>query len=112
MISRLKGRSSFTGQIRKEFEKGDRVVYHGTGRFSIVGEWRSIQWFGSDLSGYWFGFGVMRMAGEFDREQKTGEYWFEDPTNLQFWRTGGTMDVYLPEKRPGYNPTVKVKPKK
>lgn len=111
LISKLKGTYEFSGKVRKEFEKGDRVIYSGTGRLVVVGDWRAVHWFGRDMSAVWFGSGMIRLSGEFDREQKTGEYWFEDPAKVQSWPGGSTQDVLNPPVQPGINPNITIKKK-
>ena len=111
MISQLKGKYDITGNVKKEFEKGGRVIYSGKGHLVVTGEYRAVHWFGKDLTGVWYGRGVIRLTGEFDRDQKTGEYWFEDPTKVTSWPGGNTMDIINPPVTPGYNPNVKVKKK-
>lgn len=111
LISRLKGKFEFSGKVHKEYEKGDRVIYSGTGKLVAVGDWRAIHWFGRDMSAVWFGSGMVRLSGEFDREQKTGEYWFEDPAKLQSWPGGSTMDIINPPVIPGVNKNIKIKKK-
>lgn len=109
LVSKLDGTLSVTGAVRKEYDKHDRVIWTGKGRVVVVGKWRGLQWFGKDLKGYWYGAGMIRLSGEFDREQKTGEYWYEDPTKIFFWPGGSTFDVPNPQVRIGYNPKVKIK---
>lgn len=111
LVSNFKGKFDVTGNVRKEYEKGSRVIYHGTGRFVGVGDWRSVQWFGSNMDGVWFGRGVVRLSGEFDRDQKTGDYWFDDPNKVMGWPGGTTMDIPVPPITPGYNKNVKIKKK-
>lgn len=111
LINRVDGTKEVTGNVRKEYEKGDRVIYFGTGKVVVTGSWRGIQWFGKDLSGVWFGRGVMRFAGEFDRDQLTGDYWFDDPSKKTAWPGGTTYDIPFPRATPGVNPNVKVKKK-
>lgn len=99
MISNLKnGRVQTAGNIRKEFEGKDRVAYFGTGRITVSGEWRAIQWFGRDLKGSWTGAGVMQMYGEFDRNLNTGQFWYEDREQAQFWGPYG-ITAMVPQQR-------------
>lgn len=112
LLSKLKGHYEVSGAVHKEFEKNDRVIYSGNGKIVVTGEWRALHWFGSDLTAVWYGRGVIRLSGEFDRDQKTGEYWFDDPSKSQAWPGGTTQDVVNPPIQPGVNPNVKVKTKK
>ncbi len=107
MLSRVEGDYQVSGRLRKEWDKNDRVIYTGTGRVVVTGKWRAVQWFGRDLRGQMFGGGTMRLAGEFDRDQRTGEYWFEDPTIKQFWPAGTTFDILVPNRTAGMNPNVR-----
>lgn len=111
LISKLKGTSVFSGNVRKEYSKNDREVWTGQGKVVVTGEWRGIQWFGRDLTAVWFGAGMIRLSGEFDREQKTGEYWYEDATNIRYWPGSSSIDIPCPENRAGYNPNVTIKKK-
>jgi hypothetical protein len=108
LIDALKGDYKFTGTVRKELEKYGRVLYNGKGHLVITGTWRALQWFGRDMQGVWYGKGVMRVSGEFDRDQKTGEFWFEDPDKIMYWPGGSSIDVPMPTQIQGYNPNVKV----
>ena len=111
LLSGFEGKFDITGNVRKEYEKGTRVIYHGTGKFVGYGHWRGLQWFGRNLDGVWFGKGIIRLSGEFDQDQKTGDYWFDDPNKIMGWPGGTTMDIPVPSITPGYNPNVKIKKK-
>lgn len=111
LINKLKGTSTFTGNVRKEYSKDGREVWNGQGKVVVTGEWRGIQWFGRDLTAVWFGAGMVRLSGEFDRNQKTGEYWYDDPANIHYWPGSGSIDLPCPENRAGFNPNVNVKKK-
>ena len=83
-----------TGNIRKEYEKNDdskqrhQIAYHGTGSMTIDGQFISIQWFGRDMSAQWTGFGIARLVGEFDKDLKTGTYWYSvNPDDKRDWGT-------------------------
>ncbi|MBL8049397.1 MAG: hypothetical protein JNJ45_12025 [Chthonomonas sp.] len=101
------------GNLRKEFDRDGRTVYFGKGRIILSGSWRAVQWFGQDMQGVWFGNGVIRMRGEFDKDMNTGEYWFKDPKDLFYFPSMGTIDVPLPYKPPpsakGVTPKKRVK---
>ncbi|MBS1721960.1 MAG: hypothetical protein JSS66_03015 [Armatimonadetes bacterium] len=112
LVSNLDGKLEVTGNVRKEYEAHKRVIYTGTGRCVVTGKWRAVQWFGRDMSAVWFGSGVIRLSGEFDRDQKTGEYWYEDPSQVDFWPGNNTIDAVNPKAVAGYNPNVTVKKKK
>ena len=81
---------SFTGNLKKEYDNTQhlQVAYHGTGKMVIDGHFQSIQWFGRNMSAQWDGFGIARLVGEFDKELKTGEYWYAlNPTQVRDWGT-------------------------
>ena len=109
LLSNVNGNFSVTGKVRKEYEKHGRTLYSGTGHVVVTGSWRAVQWFGRDVKGAWYGAGVIRLSGEFDKEQKTGEYWFEDPNKVAFWPGGSTIDMPVPQRVPGINKNVKIK---
>jgi hypothetical protein len=111
LLNKVKGRATVTGNVRKEYDKYERQIWTGTGRVIVTGEWRAIQWFGRDMQGVWFGSGIARLQGEFDRDLNTGEYWFEDPTIKLPWINSNTMDVTVPTRRPGVNPNARPRKK-
>lgn len=65
-----------TGNVRVEFDEHKRKAYFGTGKIILDGKFRGIQWFGKSFSAKWFGSGMMRLYGEFDRNGNTGTYWY------------------------------------
>lgn len=101
LISKLKkgGTITATGNLKKEYEGMDRVIYTGQGKVVVDGEWRVIQWFGTDMSGHWYGRGVMRVIGEFDKNLNTGHYWYTDPENKVVWFATSVMLVELPSRQ-------------
>jgi len=101
-----------TGKVRKEHEVGGRAVYNGTGKVVLVGKWRGVQWFGKKMEGVWFGTGVIRVQGEYDKDLKTGELWYDDPKTLIYWPAQGTMDHQLPPRQIPGSSTVTPQPKK
>jgi len=96
LISQLKGTAVPSGNIRKQYDKHGRQVYFGEGQMVITGKWRAIQWFGADMSAVWYGGGVIRLSGEFDKNLNTGQYWFSDPSKKQYWLTSGVYTIPLP----------------
>jgi hypothetical protein len=81
---------STTGNLRKEYDNAQhlQVAYHGTGNIVIDGHFTSIQWFGQNMSTKWQGFGIARLVGEFDKDLKTGEYWYvQNPDDVREWGT-------------------------
>jgi hypothetical protein len=103
MVSGLEGDHSVSGDLVKEFEGMERVLYHGTGTITVEGEWRALQWFGSNMSGTWYGAGQIRLTGEFDRNLNTGEYWFDDPNEKFPWSTN-MQQFGIPLQRAGLAP--------
>lgn len=96
LLHRAKGNVQVTGNVRKEYEGKDRVVYFGTGKLVIVGSWRGIQWFGKNMRAVWYGAGQVRISGEFDRDLNTGKYWYDDPNDKQDWPATGVTTLPLP----------------
>lgn len=96
LVSQLEGKIEFAGDVKKEYEGLGRQVFHGKGQAKITGKWRAIQWFGSDMDAVWWGNGFVRLVGEFDRDLKTGEYWYDDPDFRKPWQIF-LFEVYLPE---------------
>lgn len=106
LISNLEGRHTASPSLRKEFDKMDRVVYSGRGTVTVIGKWRAVQVFGQDMKGFWFGTGVARFVGEFDRNLNTGFYWFDDPKRKQYWFANSVTTVNLPSVQPGRTDVV------
>lgn len=96
LLSQVKGTVVASPTLRKEYDSHGRQVYFGKGKVIVTGSWRGIQWFGTELSAVWYGAGLIRLSGEFDKNLNTGEFWFSDPKKKQFWLTNGSMTVTLP----------------
>lgn len=96
LLNQLDGTYQVTGNVQEQYRANDRVVLFGNGEIVVQGNWRAIHWFGSDLQAVWFGRGIARLSGEFDRNQETGEYWFNDPNDVSFWPGEGVIEVPLP----------------
>ncbi len=105
LVSQLQGNVSYTGTVKEEYEGLGRQIFHGKGQIKVTGKWRAIQWFGSDMDAVWYGGGFMRIMGEFDRDLKTGLYWYEDAEDKKPWQTF-LFEVYLPELRRNVAPGV------
>ena len=92
---------STSGAVREEYSdtKHNKREFFGTGKIVVDGTMRSIQWFGRDMSGSFEGRGLFRLYGEFDKQSKTGDYWFgpaTDATSKRMqWGTYG-MQVEVP----------------
>ncbi len=97
LISGLEGKVTPQGAVRRELNKYGREVYFGKGRLVIEGKWRAIQWFGSNMKTTWYGQGLIRILGEFDRNLKTGTYWYEDPADSGSFPVNGLLTLTVPE---------------
>ncbi|MCH7814787.1 MAG: hypothetical protein IID40_12295 [Planctomycetes bacterium] len=97
LVNGLEGHIEASPGMKVEYEGMGRTVYHGTGKLVVTGKWRALQWFGTDMAGVWYGRGVMRIIGEFDRDLNTGTYWYSDPSDTGNWPTH-MMEIRLPEK--------------
>ncbi len=95
------GKLVTSGNVREEYSdaKHNKREFFGTGKLIVDGTVRSIQWFGRDLVGSFEGRGLLRLYGEFDKQSKTGDYWFGAPTDANAkripWGTTG-MQVEVP----------------
>lgn len=101
LLSNFKGKAEVSSGWRKEHEGRGRVIYSGKGKIVLTGSWRGFQWFGRDMSAVWYGKGVVRVVGEFDRNLKTGDYWYDDPKQKLPWFSAGVTTVYLPKQNFG-----------
>jgi hypothetical protein len=104
LVSKLDGNVTMTGNVKEEYKDEERTVYHGTGRCVVEGQWRAVQWFGRDMTAKWHGQGIARVTGDFDANQETGWYWYDDPSLRIPWPAASSRDVFLPE--PGYERRV------
>ncbi|MHB8636474.1 MAG: hypothetical protein ACYC96_08375 [Fimbriimonadaceae bacterium] len=93
-----------TGTLRleKSFPKWKKYCYHGRGKLTLDGAWRSVQWFGTDLVGNFDGRGKFRLVGEFDKNLNTGWYWTTDPKDKKYWPANAVIEYLVP----GYAPEV------
>lgn len=97
LISKLEGKLSVSGNLKKEYDSAGRQVFFGTGKIVVDGKFRALQWFGRNMKGSWNGAGIAMFYGEFDRNLKTGEFWYNDPKEREVWGTGGRSAI-LPEQ--------------
>lgn len=105
LVSQLDGNIQVSDGLVKEFDDLGRQIYHGTGSAVVSGRWRGLQWFGRNLTATWYGKGLIQMIGEFDKDLKTGEYWYDDPDIKGQWPS--TMwTMLLPEQKVGVTPGV------
>ena len=105
LVSGLEGDIEVSEGLVEEFTKFGRSIYHGTGKITVSGKWRAVQWFGTDMQADWYGKGLCRITGEFDRDLKTGEYWYDDPEDKGYFATS-MMEITLPERKVGFAPGV------
>lgn len=93
LVSGLQGTVSTSGNLRKEYDEKNRQVYFGTGTIVVNGQFRALQWFGRNMQGDWTGNGRARFVGEFDRNLKTGEFWYDNNPEREQWGTFREVDV-------------------
>ncbi len=99
LLINVEGNVRTEGNLKLEFDdpKMKRRAYYGKGKITIVGKWRGVQWFGSNLTGFVKGDSKIRLTGEFDRSLSTGTYWYGNKTDEKFpWYTTG-ITVVVPE---------------
>ncbi len=96
MINSLKGSLDVRGDLKKLYEDRGRVVYFGKGTVVLTGTWRSVQWFGKNMNAVWYGKGVIRIQGEFDKNLYTGEYWYDNPADKNAWFANASYQLVLP----------------
>lgn len=99
LLINVEGSVRTEGNLKLEFDdpRMKRRAYYGKGKITIVGKWRGVQWFGSNLLGYVKGDSKIRLTGEFDRSLSTGTYWYGNKTDEKFpWYTTG-ITVVVPE---------------
>ncbi|MDI9641422.1 hypothetical protein QPK87_07105 [Kamptonema cortianum] len=99
-----------SGKLRKEYDKNGRAVYTGTADVEITGKWRGVQWFGTNMKCDWNGHGFMRVSGEFDKDMKTGRYWYGNkPENWMPLPSTTLQSLPVPQANAGADPTIKPK---
>ena len=103
LISDFAGKVTMTPGIKKETTRGKRDVYFGQGTMVITGKSRAIQWFGTNMKGVFFGRGVARITGEFDRSLNPGRYWYDDPRpeKRYYWYPNSSMTITIPQQLQG-----------
>jgi hypothetical protein len=99
LVSGLEKGSKVTtsGNVRREINdtKHNKAVYHGTGTMTVDGRVRAVQFFGRDVKAKFFGQGIFRLYGEFDKNLGTGTYKYAGSTEVRPWGTGG-MTLAVP----------------
>lgn len=111
LVSQLKGKATPSAGLRKEYDDKGRQVYHGQGTLTIEGQFRGIQWFGTNMSGHWYGNGVARMIGEFDNNLETGYYWWGNNPKERMPMSSYGMTVVNPPMKMGGTGTPMERPK-
>ena len=109
LISGIDKPPATTGTLKLEYSylPLKKYAFHGDGSFVLDGHFRSVQWFGTKLNGYFNGRAKFRLVGEFDKDLNTGTYWSTDPAKKQFWPANSVMEIVVP----GYSSEVtNVKP--
>jgi hypothetical protein len=94
----LPARLDVEGNVRTEHNRGDRRIFTGTGTITVQGQWRKVQWFGRNMTGAFYGNGIMFFVGDFDENLQTGTYWFDNPERRRFFFQGGAT-IMVPEQK-------------
>lgn len=117
LISQLRGLQEgrqpvlqVSGNLRREYQTRDRIAYFGTGKIVIVGRFRGLQWFGRNMTGFWYGRGVARLSGEFDRNLETGWYWYRNPERRRPWMATGSFEARVPDPNDAGDVTPRARP--
>lgn len=109
MVSGLEGTVAVGPGVRLELDRKDhnRKVYFGKGTLNMNGTFRSVQFFGRNLTASYTGTDITaRLYGEFDKNMETGYYWYASDPKKVDWGTSGNMP-----KIPRYQPLGSVKGK-
>jgi len=98
LVSGVKNKPTTTGSLKLEYsyEPLKKYAYHGQGTLTLDGTWRSVQWFGTGLSGTFKGRGKFRLVGEFDKDLNTGLYWTTAGSKKEYWPANSVMEVLVP----------------
>lgn len=99
--------------VRREINdvKHNKAVYHGRGKMTIDGPVRAVQFFGRDLKARFYGRGIFRLYGEFDKNLDTGSYKLDGNQEARPWGTGGVTLTVPSIEQATPKPTVKIVPK-
>lgn len=101
LVSSLQGKVTVGPGVKKEVTRGTREVYFGQGTIVVTGKWRAVQWFGGNMRAVWYGRGLARVTGEFDRNLNPGRYWYDDPSKKFFWFPNSAITITLPQQVQG-----------
>jgi hypothetical protein len=87
-----------TGKLKleKAYPELKKYAFHGQGTLKLQGTWRSVQWFGTDLTGVFNGRGKFRLVGEFDKQLNTGWFWTTDPKDKKYWPANSVVEYLVP----------------
>lgn len=100
MINRYEGKPLIIqGNLQTQYKGNNRIVVFGTGRIVLEGKWRGMQWFGRDMKAVWYGKGIARLTGEFDKNLETGWFWYEDANDKNAWSGQGSFDIPNPPRK-------------
>lgn len=113
MVSDLEpgGTVNFTGNVRKEYTTDDKrkTLYFGKGTITVAGRYKSLQFFGQDLDANFFGLGIFRLYGEFDKDLKTGTYQVDQGEKMPWGTNGMQVAVPNPQMSSATRQGIKVK---
>lgn len=107
LLHGFKGKYTVSGKLVRQYnapERG-RELYYGKGKIVLIGSFKSLQWFGRDLSAVWYGLGMVRLSGEYYESTskpgtfESGWYWYGDPTKRQAWPATGSFEYPNPESK-------------
>lgn len=110
LISGAQGTVNYEGNIKEEYvnEKYKKKVIHGKGKLILDGKFKGLQWFGKNLTADFKGEAIVRLYGEFDRELKTGLFWYEGAPDYKYDWTSQGWTAYVPQPEPA-RPAVNAK---
>ncbi len=102
-----------SGNIRRELvdAKRNKQVYHGTGTMTIDGPVKAVQFFGRNVKARYFGTGIFRLYGEFDKKLETGFYQYDGSPERRPWGTGGMTVVVPSPEQATPKPKIRINPK-
>ncbi len=122
LVTFLQGTITTSGNVKKEYpvpqagpaatrDGGNRQAFHGDGAIDIncgpKGGFKSIQWFGRDMTCVWTGAGGFRLFGEYDKNLDTGYMWYgNNEATKERWPIGGG-DLLLPKFGKVVKPVIK-----
>ena len=111
LVRGFKGPLTVTSGLEKQYDAHGRVVYHGQGTLSLNGHWDSMQWFGQDMSGEWYGRGGFRLYGDYDKNLDTGWWWVDGDASRKLpWPTQ-SPNYILPYRRNAVRHPLTIHPK-